>query len=176
MVHRTIQEESKLYRYFIPALLVGLLTLNVSVQAAKKPISKTKERVTYKVTGDFDEVRDQLQAAIGGKGIKINNVSYIGKMLIRTGKDLGFKKQIYTKAQAFEFCSATHSRFTMEADPHNIVFCPYIISVYELANEKGTVYMTYRRPAIIGSRASKKSLRGVEKLIEDIAQEALSWF
>lgn len=162
-------------RYFIPTLLAGLLVFAASAQAAK-PITKTKERVTYKVKANFDEVRDQLQTAIGSKGIKINNVSYIGKMLIRTGKDLGFKKQIYTKAQAFEFCSATVSRFTMEADPHNIVFCPYIIAVYELANEKGMVYMTYRRPAIIGTKASRNSLRGVEKLMDDIAQEALSWF
>jgi len=164
-----------LQRILISTLLTGLLAFAASVQAAE-PFYKDDIRVTYKVKANFKEVRDQLETAIGSKGIKINNVSYIGKMLIRTGKDLGFKKEIYTDAQAFEFCSATVSRFTMEADPHNIVFCPYIISVYELANEKGTVYMTYRRPTIIGSEASKKSLLDVEKLIDSIAQEALSWF
>jgi uncharacterized protein (DUF302 family) len=176
MQHRIIRKEKKLRRYFIPALLAGLLVFAASAEATKKPVTKTKERVTYKVKADFDDVREQVQTAIGSKGIKINNISYIGKMLIRTGKDLGFKKQVYTKAQAFEFCSATHSRFTMEADPHNIMFCPYIISVYELADEQGMVYLTYRRPAIIGSKASKKSLRDVEQLMDDIVQEALSWF
>ena len=155
--------------------MAGVLGIVSNAQAAE-PFYKDDVRVTYKVKANFKEVRDQLETAIGSKGIKINNVSYIGKMLIRTGKDLGFKKEIFTDAQAFEFCSATVSRFTMEADPHNIVFCPYIISVYELANEKGTVYMTYRRPTIIGSDASKKSLQDVEKLIDSIAQEALSWF
>jgi uncharacterized protein (DUF302 family) len=164
-----------LQRILISTLLAGLLSFTASTQAAE-PFYKDDIRVTYKVKANFKEVRDQLETAIGSKGIKINNVSYIGKMLIRTGKDLGFKKEVYTHAQAFEFCSATVSRYTMEADPHNIVFCPYIISVYELAKEKGTVYMTYRRPAIIGSDASKKSLRDVEKLIDSIAQEALSWF
>lgn len=162
-------------RILISTLLAGFLAFTAGAQAAE-PFYKDDIRVTYKVTANFKEVRDQLETAIGSKGIKINNVSYIGKMLIRTGKDLGFKKEIYTGAQAFEFCSATVSRFTMEADPHNIVFCPYIISVYELADEKGTVYMTYRRPTIIGSEASKKSLHDVEKLIDSIAQEALSWF
>jgi len=156
--------------------IVCMFFLAAGTQAAMKPVTKNDVRVTYKVTAKFEEVRDQLKSAITGKGIKINNVSYIGKMLIRTGKDLGFKKQVYTQGQAFEFCSATVSRATMEADPHNIVFCPYIISVYELANEKGSIYMSYRRPAIIGSDASKKSLQDVEKLMDEIAQEALSWF
>jgi uncharacterized protein (DUF302 family) len=164
-----------LQRILISTLLTALLGFTTVSQAAE-PFYKDDIRVTYKVEANFKDVRDQLETAIGSKGIKINNVSYIGKMLIRTGKDLGFKKEIYTDAQAFEFCSATASRFTMEADPHNIVFCPYIISVYELAKEKGSVYVTYRRPNIIGSDASKKSLRDVEKLIDSIAQEALSWF
>jgi len=145
-------------------------------QAGVKPVTKTDVRVTYKVKAKFDDVRDQLKTAINGKGIKINNVSHIGEMLIRTGKDLGFKKVVYTNAQAFEFCSSTVSRETMEADPHNIVFCPYIISIYEPANEAGTIYMSYRRPTIIGSDASKKALQDVEKLLDEIAQEALSWF
>lgn len=156
--------------------VISVFFLAAGAQAAMKPETRTDVRVTYKVKAKFEEVRDQLRSAITGKGIKINNVSYIGKMLIRTGKDLGFKKEVFTQAQAFEFCSATVSRATMEADPHNIVFCPYIISVYELANEKGSIYMSYRRPSIIGSDASKKSLQDVEKLMDEIAQEALSWF
>lgn len=156
--------------------IASLFIVAGCAQAGIKPVTKTDIRVTYKVKAKFDDVRDQLKTAINGKGIKINNVSHIGEMLIRTGKDLGYKKVVYANAQAFEFCSATHSRFTMEADPHNIVFCPYIISVYELADEKGQVYMSYRRPNIIGSEASKKSLQDVEKLIDDIVQEALSWF
>ena len=157
-------------------LFVSFFVFATGVQAAMTPVHKDDIRVTYKVKAKFADVRDQLSSAITGKGIKINNISYIGNMLTRTGKDLGFKKMVYTDAQAFEFCSATHSRFTMEADPHNIVFCPYIISVYELADEKGQVYLSYRRPSIIGSDASKKSLQDVEKLMDDIAQEALSWF
>jgi uncharacterized protein (DUF302 family) len=172
---KNLMEDRQLQRILVSILIAGVLGMVANARAAE-PFYKDDIRVTYKVKADFKDVRDQLETAIGSKGIKINNISYIGKMLIRTGKDLGFKKQIYTHAQAFEFCSATVSRYTMEADPHNIAFCPYIISVYELANEKGAVYMTYRRPDIIGSDASKKSLREVEILVDSIAQEALSWF
>ena len=157
-------------------LLSAALAFAPVAQAAKKPVHKDDIRVTYMVKAKFEDVRDQIKESITGKGIKINNVSHIGEMLIRTGKDLGFKKKVFDHARAFEFCSSTYSRFTMEADPHNIVFCPYIISVYEIADEPGKIYVSYRRPDIIGDKASKKSLRDVEKLIDDIVQEALSWF
>jgi uncharacterized protein (DUF302 family) len=160
----------------ILALLSASLAFASGAQAELKPFHKDDIRVTYKVKANFVDVRDQVRESIAGKGIKINNVSHIGEMLIRTGKDLGFKKKVFDHAQAFEFCSATHSRYTMEADPQNIVFCPYIISVYEIHGEPGQIYVSYRRPNIIGDEASKKSLRGVEKLIDSIVQDALSWF
>ena len=125
----------------------------------------------YTVQGKFEDVRDDVEMAITGRGIKINNIAYIGNMLSRTGKDLGAKKQIFLHAQAFEFCSATVSRDTMEADPHNIVFCPYVVAVYVLPEQPDRVYLAFRRPLLVGTEASKASLRAVEKLLEDIATD-----
>lgn len=113
----------------------------------------------YVVDSSYEFVRDDLEIAITGRGIKINNISHIGTMLARTGKDLGAKKQIFEHAEAFEFCSATVSRATMEADPHNIVFCPYIIAVYSLPGEKNKTYISFRRPTLVGSKASKAPCR-----------------
>lgn len=155
-------------------VLLAVFSFGCTVQAASP--EKTPYRVTYTVKAKFDEVREQVISAIGNQGLKINNISYIGKMLIRTGKDLGYKEQIYTKAQAFEFCSATVSRETMAADHHNIIFCPYIVHVYELAKKPGTIYLSFRRPTPIGDKRSKKSLVAVEKLLDRIVQDAVSWF
>lgn len=157
-------------------IIVSLAVFSLGYTVHAAPPEKTPHRVTYTVKASFDEVREQTISAIGNQGLKINNISYIGKMLIRTGKDLGFKEQIYTKAQAFEFCSATVSRETMAADPHNIIFCPYIIQVYELAKQPGTIYLSYRRPTLIGNKRSKVSLVAVEKLLDKIVQDAVSWF
>jgi len=44
-----------------------------------------------------------------------------------------------------EFCSATHSRATMEADPHTLAYCPYTIAVYVLAAEPKRVCAAYRK-------------------------------
>ncbi len=147
-----------------------LLTINGCAMAAGDRDSYMK---LYTVDGRYENVRDDLELAITGKGIKINNIAHIGDMLARTGKDLGKSKQIFAHAEAFEFCSATVSRATMEADPHNIVFCPYVIAVYSLPGEKDKTYIAYRRPQLVGSTASKKSLQRVEALIQEIISEAI---
>jgi hypothetical protein len=103
----------------------------------------------------------------------INTTSHIGEMLERTGKDLGGAKQIFIQAESYEFCSATMSRLTMEADPHNIVFCPYIISVYVLPKEPNKTYISFRKPIADGSPASKAALKELEKLLRSIVEQAL---
>lgn len=108
-----------------------------------------------------------------GRGFVINNVSHVGDMLERTGKDLGNSKQIFIKAEALEFCSATVSRKMMEADPDNIVFCPYIISIYVLPNKPNEVRVAFRKTQLVGSPASQKALMEVNALLSGIIKEAL---
>ncbi|MBI5752185.1 MAG: DUF302 domain-containing protein [Hydrogenophilales bacterium] len=150
--------------------LFGLFLFLFSVSA----FAGGKHLVTYTSKDDFDTVKSAITEAIAGKGLVINTISHIGEMLERTGKDMGGAKQIFVKAESLEFCSATVSRMTMEADPHNIVFCPYIISVYVLPNEPKKTYVSYRKPDLVGTPASKASLKEVEKLLRSIIEEALN--
>jgi uncharacterized protein (DUF302 family) len=123
--------------------------------------------------GNFNDVRDDVEMAITDRGLVVNNVSHVGDMLARTGKDLGDGKQVFLKAEALEFCSAVVSRKMMEADPDNIVFCPYVISVYVVPGKPNEVRIAYRRPQIIGSPASKKALEAVDELLSGIVKDAL---
>ncbi len=84
---------------------------------------------TFSKKGKFEEVRDDLKAAIENRGLVIDYHAFVNRMLERTGKDVGSAKPIYADAQAFVFCSAALSRKTMEADPANMSFCPYSIAV-----------------------------------------------
>lgn len=94
--------------------------------------------VTYSKKGaKFQDVREDLKLAIEERGLVIDYVSYVNRMLERTGKDVGSARKLYTDAQAFVFCSAALSRKTMEADPANVSFCPYSIMVYATAAEQG---------------------------------------
>jgi len=112
--------------------------------------------------------------AIENRGMVLNNTAHVGDMLERTGKDLGRERLVYRHADVLEFCNAALSRDTMEADPHNIVFCPYTIAIYVLPNAPGKVYLSYRKPAASGSGRSLKALAAVEKLLEAIVREALN--
>ena len=128
--------------------------------------------VQFKTQGDFQYVRDSLESAIEGKGLKINHTNLIAGMLERTGKDLGTSRQVFTHGEQFEFCSATLSRTMMEADPHAIVMCPYNIAVYTLPGD-ASVYISYRKPAATSNPALKKALDEVEKLFTEIIQDSL---
>jgi uncharacterized protein (DUF302 family) len=130
--------------------------------------------VTYSKRAKFDDVRDDLKAAIEGKGLVIDYQSFVNRMLERTGKDVGSARKLYADAQAFVFCSAVLSRKTMEADPANAALCPYSIMVYATAQDPGTVQVAYRRPwRPDGSAASRAALKAVEALLDEIAREAL---
>jgi len=152
----------------IRLIMVGFLTFSGLACAADNSYMKH-----HVIDSSFEFAREDIEMAITDRGMVINNVSHIGNMLARTGKDLGGKK-LYEKAEALEFCSSVISRKMMEADPHNIVFCPYIIAIYTLPGEKDKVHISYRRPSIVGSSESQKSLKAVDKLLEDIVGEVVN--
>jgi len=130
--------------------------------------------VTYSKRAKFDDVRDDLKLAIEGKGLVVDYQSFVGRMLERTGRDVGSARKLYADAQAFVFCSAVLSHKTMEADPANAALCPYSIMVYATAQDPGTVHVAYRRPwRPDGSAASRAALQEVERLLDGIAREAL---
>lgn len=129
--------------------------------------------VVFTKAGSFDEVRDAVEMAITDRGMVVNNVAHVGEMLERTGKELGATKHIFLKAEVLEFCSAVVSRKMMEADPDNIVFCPYVISVYVMPEKPNEVRVAYRKPQITGSPASQQALKAVDELLLDIVKEAL---
>ncbi len=143
------------------------------VPPPSKPAADGGHMVQYSKDGKFEDVREDLKLAIQNRGLVIDHTSHIHNMLERTGKDLGRTAKIFKEGLAYSFCSASVSRDTMEADPHNIVFCPYAISVYVTEKEPGKVYVAFRRPQQVGTDASKASLKGVHDLLDGIAREAV---
>lgn len=123
--------------------------------------------------GSFADVKESVEMAITGRGFVINNISHVGEMLERTGKDLGGAKRVFLNAESLEFCSATVSRKMMEADPDNIVFCPYIISIYVLPEKPKEVRVAYRKTQMVGSPASQQALKEVNVLLTEIIKEAI---
>lgn len=121
--------------------------------------------VRQKFASPFADARDAIVMAIENRGLVVNYTSHIGDMLQRTGADIGASRQVFAQAEIIEFCSATLSRRMMEIDPHNIVLCPFAISIYTLPGEPETTWVTYRKPQGTATKL-------VEPLLREIAAEA----
>lgn len=121
--------------------------------------------VRQQVAGSFADTRESIVLAIENRGLVVNYTSHIADMLARTGADIGARRKVFEQAEIIEFCSAGLSRKMMEADPHNIVLCPFAISVYTLPGDKGGTWVAYRRP-------QGKAATMVEGLLKEIAGEA----
>jgi len=134
---------------------------------------ESDQMVHYVVEDSFDQIKELLKIAISERGIKISNTSYISNMLQRTRKDVGASKDIFVSAEAIEFCSATLSRAMMEAMPHSIIFCPYIIYIYVLADNPAVVNVGFRKLPLMGSAELKAAISDINQLLNSIIKEAI---
>jgi uncharacterized protein (DUF302 family) len=150
------------------ALAFALCALSPGWAAAQEPALKL-----YAKQGVYDDVRFELNNAIIDRGLVVDFNGQIAKMLARTGADVGSTKSVYKNAEYFTFCSAQLSRATMEADPLNVGFCPYVVFIYETAAAPGTIQVGYRRPPPQGPPQSKAALEAVEKLLDGIVRDAV---
>ena len=151
-------------------IMVAAATMVVAFTAVNATAADVTE---YIVEAPFTDVRQDLGNAVVNRGYKIDYEAMIGAMLERTSEDVGGKKTIFSNAEFVQFCSAVLSRDAMEADPANIAFCPYVLFVYERADEPGKVHVGFRRlENPTGSEASHSALGKVNDVLDAIAQEA----
>lgn len=162
----------------LPAAALSLAVLLSTACSPPPPAQREPAPEAYRYLRSttampYEDVVQFVEVAITDRGYKIDNHAYIGRMLERTKEALGETETVYLHAEQFRFCPARYSRNMLGADPHNIVFCPYIINVYNLPAEPDRTYVSFRRPLVVGSPASKKALADVDKLLSDIINEAL---
>ena len=160
-------------KFFLSILLLIVSSNFALAGAPADDVTKRNYMTTYVVKDEFTFVLDAIKGAIGDRGIKINGVNHISSMLDRTAGAVGATKKVFKHAQALNFCSSTLSRATMEADPHNITFCPYIITIYEITDQPGKIYITYRKPLLVGNQKSRDALKAVGDLLDGIVKDAI---
>lgn len=129
-------------------------------------LAMAQDMVTYSTSESFDNVAFGIESAIIGAGLVVDHVSHVGEMLERTRIDVGSDKVLFTAADVYSFCSASVSRSVMEANPMNIVFCPYDIFVAELADAPGQVIVGYRQ-------FPEGPMQEVQAMLDGIVKEAL---
>jgi uncharacterized protein (DUF302 family) len=141
--------------------LLTLFCLALTLSTAQADEWMTKQKLKL----GFDDARDAIVMAIENRGLVINFTSHIADMLARTGADIGATRQVFAQAEIVEFCSAGLSRKMLELDPHNIVLCPFAISIYTLPGDTAGTWVSYRLP-------SGPAAQLIEPLLRDITAEA----
>ena len=132
----------------------------------------------YETRGAFSEVLADLNDAIINRGLVIDYTGYLNTMLKRTSETVGSvtdtgSKTPYVDAQFIQFCSAKLSHEVISANPQNIAVCPYVVFIYELKADPGTVHVGYRRPITGPSKLSRKVFAKIDALLDDIVKESL---
>ncbi len=128
----------------------------------------------YTIKAPFAEVKQDVLDAITGQGFVVDFNGNIGQMLDRTAEDVGATRRVYDKAELLQFCSVKASREAFEADPANLIFCPYVIVLYTLHGDPASVHVGYRRPiVVVGTLESRRALLQIEVLLDGIVREAL---
>ena len=122
--------------------------------------------ITYDTDQSFDDVVFGLESAILDEGLVIDSVSHTGEMLERTRGDVGSDVVLYLNADVFSFCSAKLSREVMEADPMNIVFCPYDIFVMVRPDTPDVTTIGFRS-------YPEGEMKKIEALLDGIARSAI---
>ncbi len=150
------------------AILTLLLAIAACGQAPAAGPKKIGPAIVYTTDNDFEWARENLLTAIANKGLVLSATLHAATMLNRTGPDLGFKKQVYKEAETYLFCKADVSHRLVAANPHNIVLCPYAISVYTLADKPGVTHYSYREPY-----PNDKAYEPIDRLLESIVKDAL---
>src|SRR6266480_3268908 len=140
----------------------ALLGLSLSAYAAV-----AQDIRSYTKTAPYEDVKFELTNAIIDRGLVIDYTGQIGRMVERTGADVGSTKPLYAQAEFITFCSAKLSRAMMEAELSNVGFCPYVVFIYEAAGKSGETVVGYRRPLLANSsEASKKALADIDALLD----------
>ncbi len=124
------------------------------------------DMITYDTDQSFDDVTFGLENAILDAGLVIDSVSHTGEMLERTKGAVGSDVTLFTNADVYSFCSAKLSREVMEADPMNIVFCPYDIFVMVRPETPDTTTIGFRT-------YPDGAMKQVEALLDGIAKAAI---
>ena len=140
--------------------------ITAAFMAAIGTAAAAADMITYDTDQSFEDVVFGLENAILDAGLVIDSVSHTGEMLERTRGDVGSDVILFDAADVFSFCSAKISREVMEADPMNIVFCPYDIFVMVLHDTPDVTTIGFRT-------YPEGPMKKVEQMLDDIAKAAI---
>ena len=162
-------------RNFTIAILASLFAL-LSTSIAPADSHGSPGYSIHKINAGFDDVFTELQDILINKGLVIDLVGHVDKMIERTANvtksvtEEGSKSP-YKFAKYVLFCSAKLTQKAVSASPENLGICPYIVFAYETKAEPGITRIGYRQPISGASRTTKKVTSEINSFLLSIIDE-----
>jgi uncharacterized protein (DUF302 family) len=148
----------------------SLLMLMGCATAGEGPVEEDQAVKIYTSEESFEDVIENIKMAIIDRGMLVSGTLHVSDMLNRTAPDLGFT-EIFTQAEAVEFCSALISHKMAQAAPENIVVCPFTIAAYVRKDRPEQVYVAYRIPRLAGGAEAVRA--AILEMLDGIVQDAI---
>lgn len=168
-MHRTNLVPPLRFGDWLAGLLIAACVIAAPLVSRAQQVGGDGYFVTATESGFDDAVTDVVDAIVN-QGLVIDYTGKVGDMLARTGEAVGMQTP-YRNAVYMQFCSAKHTHAVVAADPLNIAVCPYVVFIYELADDTGTK-IGYRRPVGVVGPASAEALAGIDDLLKTIVMKA----
>lgn len=163
------------HRRALGLILSCIVLTATAVSAAQAAQQNGYKHVTK--TGHFEDVFQDLKDAIINRGLVIDYVGHVGKMLERTSVAAGSvtesgSKSPYIHAKYLQFCSAKLTHESVSASPYNLAICPYVVFIFEAKSKPGEIVVGYRRPVPGPSKRTREAFAKIESLLKSILKEA----
>ena len=153
----------------LPLFIGVLLMLSCPILVADSgPEAGTPYARVFSTEAEFEDAKSDLIFAIEGQGLVISYTSHAQEMLDRTADVVGAKTPVYGNAEIILFCKSDLSHYLVQANPHNLVLCPYAIAIYTVYGEPETTYLSFREPP-----SDEPATKEIRQLLEDIIEEVI---
>ena len=131
------------------------------------------------VPANFEELFAELQDVIINKGLVIDFIGHVDKMLTRTSSAAesitpSGDKSPFLHAKYLQFCSSKLTHMAVSADPQNLTICPYVFFIYETRSNPGNITLGFRPPVFGPSKRSAKIRAEVLEFLQGIVVKAIS--
>lgn len=153
---------------WVAAMSAAAQTSPVTADSARPQAEIIGGAWVYSTSGEYHNVREDLVDAIQSYGMVVSYTAHAAAMLERTAEAVGAIKQVFSFADTLLFCKADLTYQLTLTNPHNLVLCPYAISVYALRDDEDTIYISFRKPDL-----NIPQYAAVHQLLEDIVLEAI---
>lgn len=156
--------------------LAAAIALTTAIAAAPtSALAGAPDETIKTVAGEFDDVFGDLQDAVINRGLVIDYVGDVGKMLERTADaaKASDSKPPYLHARYLQFCSAALTHEAVDADVHNLAMCPYVVFAYQTRARPDEVSVGYRQVTLAPAATSQAAQAKVHALLEAVVNEAV---